>query len=81
MFTSRRVKKRETMKTRRIPRLLLLISLIATAAFLMGGGNDCPKPCTIALAACSVDCGEPPNGTCNAALQCKGGGEPEEPEE
>jgi hypothetical protein len=62
------------MKTRRIRRLLLLIGLIATAAFLMGGGNDCPKPCTIALAACSPECGDPPNGTCSTALQCIGGG-------
>ena len=69
------------MKRRRIPRLLLLIGLIATATFLMGGGNDCPKPCTIALGACSVDCGDPPNGTCNTALECIGGGDAEEGEE
>lgn len=69
------------MKTRRIPRLLLLIGLIAIAGFLMGGGNDCPKPCTIVGASCSPHCGDPPNGTCTATLQCSGGGEPEEPEE
>ena len=69
------------MKTRRIPRLLLLIGLIAIAAFLMGGGTDCPKPCIIVGASCSPDCGDPPNGTCTAALQCSGGDEQEELEE
>ena len=73
------------MKTRRISRLLLLIGLIALAAFLMGGGTDCPKPCVIADSSCSVKCGDPPIGTCidqGQGLFCWGGDdEEEEPED
>jgi hypothetical protein len=69
------------MKTRRVPRLLLLIGLIGLAAFLVGGGNDCPKPCTIEGAACAKVCGEDPNHTCSATLECGGGGDPDAPSE
>lgn len=69
------------MKTRRLPRLLLLIGLVGLATFLVGGGNDCPKPCTIEGAACAPECGADPNGTCSPTLVCTGGGDPDAPSE
>jgi hypothetical protein len=61
-------------------RILAISAMCALSLVLMGGGNDCPKPCIAAGTACAQQCGGALTGECVAetgsGLKCEPGGAP-----